>query len=433
MRSLTLKDGFSMQTVRDTQGSSELYAAISLVLLTLIILALLFLNIEKHKTIDLNSAAIKVVDDSAVLGASVASSVRTNQGIKFSCQIKNSHLEHPYCELIIDVQDLGKQAPFTGLDLSNYQQIGLWIKHNHPSQPGTRIELRNFNSAYSVKADDRSLKYNSFEYLEGYVSNPIWLKLNDFSIPKWWHNSHNLTLTHGGTDFSNIYSIAIAPSKKVQEGSYNLTIERIQLKGKYVGTTTLISILIALWSLALGYLIHRSSNPKKRATKVSAQSIPAIAFGTISCSLTGALNRIGLRKFFDQLTPSDLQSVSIIFLNIDNYQDLSPDYGQTMTDKILQLFVSEINDTCRSSDTLARWNTEEFLLVCPDTPLAQAVDVADKIRTRIVETTWPKGIQLSCSSGVAKMDDEDLNNLVTRANRALYKAKNTGSNRTAAA
>ena len=183
-----------MRKLKDTT-QKEFYAVIALISSTLIILALLLLNIEKIKTINLNSATINAVDDRTVLGSSIANAVKTNQGIELSCQITKSHLEQPFCQLIIDVQDLSKQTPFTGLDLSNYQQIGLWIKHNHPSQPGTRIELRNFNADYSVQEDEKSLKYNSLEYLEAYVTNPIWLKLNDFSIPQWWSNSHNLTLS----------------------------------------------------------------------------------------------------------------------------------------------------------------------------------------------------------------------------------------------
>ena len=82
---------------------------------------------------------------------------------------------------------------------------------------------------------------------------------------------------------------------------------------------------------------------------------------------------------------------------------------------------------------MARWNAEEFLLVCPDTVISAAVDVADKMRKAIQDNTWPNAIKITCSSGVAQMYDEDLNDLISRANRALYKAKNSGSNRTAAA
>jgi len=422
-----------MQTIKHTKISNELYAALALLFCTLVILALLFLNIDKSKIINLNAADIKVVDDRTVLGSSIGNVVKTNQGVDFSCQINKSHLNQPFCELIIDVHNLAKNAPFTGLDLSNYSKIGLWITHNHPTQPGTRIELRNFNPAYSVKEDDKSLKHNTLEYLEAYVTNPVWLQLNDFSIPQWWHNSYNLSLNNGGTDFSNIYTIAISPSSKVQEGDYKLTIARIELKGKYISTATLKSVLLLIWGLALGYIIHKIIPAKKVTNKQPIPAKKAVIFGAMCCPLTGALNRIGLRKCFDQLAPTDLQNLSVIFLNIDYHKDLYPNYGQQIADQILQQFVCEVNETCRSSDTVARWNVEEFLLVCPDTKLPQAIEVADKIRTAIQEATWPNKIKITCSSGVAQMHDEDLNDLIARANKALFKAKNSGTNKTAAA
>jgi diguanylate cyclase (GGDEF)-like protein len=422
-----------MKAIKDTQKSKGAYAFILLIFLTLTILALLFLNIEKYKLINLNSADVSVVDDREALGLSVASVVKTNHGVEFTCQITKSHLDQPYCQLVINIQDLSKKSPLTGLDLSNYEQIGLWIKHQHSTQPGTRIELLNFNPADSAKENEIILKPNSFEYLEAYVTNPVWLELKDFSIPQWWNNNHNLTLTHGGTDFSNIHSIIIAPGSQAQPGNYKLTVERIELKGSYISPAILIPLLIMLWSIALGYITRGLRTVVKVAIKAPEKVTQTIEFGVMSCPLTGALNRIGLRKCFDQIAPSDLHNLSIIFLNIDYFEELYPKYGQIKADKILQQFVNEINNACRSSDTVARWSTEEFLLVCPDTALSQAVEVADKIRAAIQEAAWPNKIKITCSSGVAQMDDEDLTNLISRANRALYQAKNSGSNRTAAA
>ncbi len=420
-----------MPQVKDTPRKG-LYAVIALISITLAILSFLLLNIEKYQTINLNSAKLNVFDDRTSQGNSVAKFVRTNQGIEFACQVSKSHLEQPYCDLVINVQNLMKKAPFTGLDLSNYEQIGLWIKHNHPTQPGTRIELRNFDPSYSVSDKIKSLKPNSLEYLEAYVANPVWLKMNDFSVPQWWNNRHNLSLTHGGTDLSNIYTIAIGPSASVQEGSYKLTIERIALKGKYVSTAVLISILISAWSFAIGYWIHQAITPKESNIETLTQAEGIITFGAMSDPHSGALNRIGLRKCFDQIAPTDLQHLSIICLNIDHFDNLLSNYGAKVADQVLQQFVSNINDSCRSSDAVVRWSDEEFLLVCPDTKLDQAVDLAEKIRTNISDAKWPRNIKLSCSSGVAQMDDEDLNDLISRANRALYSVKNTGSNRTAA-
>jgi len=421
-----------MQKVKDSQ-SKDLYVVLSVIFLSLIILALLFLNLEKHKTINLNSANISVIDDRVANGKSVASFLPTNQGHNFTCQINKSQLAKPYCELIIDVQNLTKQAPFTGLDLSSYDEIGLWIKHNHATQPGTRIELRNFNPNYSERNNEKSLKHNTIEYLEAYVTSPVWLKLHSFSVPQWWNNLYNLAQTHGGTDFSNIYSIVIAPSKQIQEGSYKLTIDRIEVRGKYVSTGTLFALLAVVWSFALGYIIRRAVSPKPIEKATSTLPKQELKFGAMTDPLTGALNRIGLRKCFDQLAPTDLQNLSLIFLNIDYFENLQDNHGQPVADKVLKQFVSLINEACRSSDTIIHWESEEFLLVCPDTTLAQAVDVSDKMKMSIQEAKWPNGIKLSFSSGVAQMYDEDLNDLIARAKRALYSVKNTGSTKTDAA
>ncbi|WP_019029104.1 GGDEF domain-containing protein [Colwellia piezophila] len=424
-----------MQKVKDTRTNKAVYPIVTLIILSAIIIALLYLDIDidKHKIINLSSAEVSTVDDRTVLGSSIASVVKTNHGIEFSCQIKKSHLEQPFCQLVINIENLSAQSPLNGVDLSGFEQIGLWIEHNHPTQPGTRIELRNFNAAYSEFDKSESLKPNSVEYLEAFVTNPVWLNLSHFSIPQWWNNIHNLSLTNGGTDFSNIYSITLAPSLTVQEGSYKLTVNRIVVKGKYITSTTLITLLIAIWCLAIGYFMNRSGAQMTESTAIVKPTKPAIVFGAMSCPVTGALNRIGLRKCFDQLAPTDLNNLSVIFLTIDSFEDLYSTNGQQIADIILNKFVSETNNTCRSSDTVARWSPEAFLLVCPDTALEQAVEVADKIRSSIQRAEWPNNIKITCSAGVAQMDDEDLNDLITRANRAAYKASNSGRNKTAAA
>ncbi|HCM46749.1 MAG TPA: hypothetical protein DIS98_04345 [Colwellia sp.] len=74
----------------------------------------------------------------------------------------------------------------------------------------------------------------------------------------------------------------------------------------------------------------------------------------------------------------------------------------------------------------------QFLLVCPDTIISPAVDVADKIREAILNNAGLNNIKITYSFCVAQSHNEDLDNLISRTNRALYKARNTGSNSTAA-
>lgn len=415
-----------------TPQSKELVSLLLLVICTIVVLVLLVLAPEKITTIDLNSSNTSVIDDRILRGESVATLSPSNQGIDFSCQIKESHLQQPFCELIIDVKDLNEQTKSTGLDLSSYQSISLWIRHNHSTQPGTRVEIRNYNNAYSEENNVKTLKPNTFEYLEAYVDNPVMLKLTSFSIPQWWQNKYNLSLNNGGTDFSNVQSIVIAPRKQVNEGTYKITVERISLHGQYISPVLLIGILLTLWSFTIGYITHLKFVPRLGQTKIATHLKKSLEFGEMSDTDTGALNRIGLRKCIDKLAPTDLQNLSLIFLNIDYFEKITSKYGIKLANQILFDFVEQINNTCRSSDSVVRWNKEEFLVVCPDTKLIQAVEVANKIRAKTQAGKWPKGIKLSCSSGVAQMYDDDLNDLIRRANQALYSVKNTGSNRTAA-
>lgn len=415
------------------KNNNELFALITLVILSLLIIYLMFFNINKFKDINLNSAKITTIDDRKIQGSSVTSLLRTNQGIEFTCTLVKSFVEQPFCKLLIEINHPSEITSEKGIDLTSFDKIGLSLTHDHPTQPGTRVELHNFNRAYSDINNQRSLKPNSYEYLEAYVEDPAWLPLNDFSIPQWWHNRYNLSLNNGGTDFSNVLTIALSPSTKVLQGEYKITVKAITFKGAFIGHSALIYTLLFLWSAALGYYVHKI-NVTKKLKQAEAELAPhTIEFGAITCHLTGALNRIGLRKCFDQIPPTDLHHLSIIIFNIDNFDHIEEKFSPRTVNKILKRFVNKVGDTCRASDNLARWNSEDFLLVCPETSLESAIAVADKLRKNILESSWPKGIHITCSTGVAQMYDEDLNNLIYRAAFALKKAKKNGLNQTEAA
>lgn len=422
-----------MHTIINTQKSKEKYAFIALLFFSFTILVLLTLDLQQTKTIDLSSSDLTVIDDRTIKGKSVGSVIKRNHGVDFTCLVKSSELTQPFCKLLIDVRNLTQSSSLTGLDLSNYDQIGLWLTHNHPSQAGTRLELHNFNNAYSLSNKQSTLKHNTIEYLEAFIASPVWLKLDDFSVPQWWNNRYNLSLTHGGTDFSNIYYIVLAPSIQVNEGKYQLTIKRIELRGSYISPTALVTLLITLWSSAFGYLIHRLYADRRNTREEVEHATHIIEFGVMNCHVTGALNRVGLRKCFDVLVPSDLHHLSIILLSIDNLEDIQAEFGVKLADKTLKLFVDELNNVCRSSDTVARWSNDEFLIVCPDTALEQALNAANKVSVIIQEKRWPKRIELTSSSGVAQMYDEHLHDLIKRAQKALIQSKSDSNKKVSAA
>lgn len=417
-----LKTKTSLNNVISVIGLKTVFAIVGMLVLTII---MLFISTDKTKVIDLNFSGIETVDDRVKGGASNSKVLRTNQGLEFTCHILKSTIEQPFCELHIDLQDLTQKSLDRGVDLSSYEQIGLWITHNHPTQPGTRIALKNFDT----DSVNNSLKPNTLEYLEAYVPDPVWVKLSDFHIPQWWNNTHNLSLEHGGLNFSNIYTLVIAPRALVKEGEYKLTIERIEFKGTYLSTAVLFIILLMLWTLVIAYAIYQFYHNRKKRNEISEHITGSVAFGSMVCSLTGALNRIGLRKYFDLLAPSDVDKLSLIFIGVDRFEIIQQKYGKRISDKILRQFIDTIIETCRASDIVARWDDKDFVMVCPDTTDLQASHVIAKITSAIQLKSWPKKIEVTCSTGVAQMEGKEVNDLISRAKTSFYEAKNIYTNR----
>lgn len=120
---------------------------------------------------------------------------------------------------------------------------------------------------------------------------------------------------------------------------------------------------------------------------------------------------------------------SLILLDIDHFKAVNDSYGHETGDKILQNVTAILTAQLRKTDTLGRWGGEEFLVILPNTPLEQAIEVAEKLRH---EVTKEKMLGISCtiSLGVKMLDNNDhsIDEAVKRADDALYSAKHNGRN-----
>ena len=101
---------------------------------------------------------------------------------------------------------------------------------------------------------------------------------------------------------------------------------------------------------------------------------------------------------------------------------------------MLERLAVEARSILRRQDFVARYGGEEFFILLPGTPLADAVQLAEKLRAHIAATEFPGDDQVTISLGSAEyLADESLNDLVARADVALYEAKRSGRNRVVAA
>lgn len=145
--------------------------------------------------------------------------------------------------------------------------------------------------------------------------------------------------------------------------------------------------------------------------------------------LTGLPNRRawdqGLRRELARASRQE-DPVCVALLDLDNFKSFNDERGHQAGDAALRQTADSWSARLRATDLLARYGGEEFALAFPAWPLGKAVAVVERLRT-----ATPAG--LTCSAGIAAWDGETPEELVGRADRALYEAKRGGRNRTVVA
>jgi len=149
-------------------------------------------------------------------------------------------------------------------------------------------------------------------------------------------------------------------------------------------------------------------------------------------SLTGLLNR---RALFDLYGTQNLApGTAVIVFDLDRFKTINDTHGHAMGDEVLRRFAVAVSDKLRHGDTAARLGGEEFALVMTHANPEIAVDTAERIRAAFEADIIPLGtgvLRATVSAGVAFAADEthDFDEVVRKADNALYLAKRAGRNR----
>jgi len=153
--------------------------------------------------------------------------------------------------------------------------------------------------------------------------------------------------------------------------------------------------------------------------------------------LTGLANR---RAFFTEADRALLQCVryshpyTAMMLDIDHFKSINDTFGHDVGDQVLKLVSNEMKQQIRSVDMLGRLGGEEFAIVLPETDLATAVVVAERIRVAIeafsLEVEQGR-VSFTISIGITNLSDATQTNeaLIKKADELLYQAKQNGRNR----
>ena len=150
-------------------------------------------------------------------------------------------------------------------------------------------------------------------------------------------------------------------------------------------------------------------------------------------ALTGCLNRMqGMHIIKNEMLRSKRYNISLalILLDLDHFKKVNDTWGHPIGDQVLKLVAERIRKNIRSSDSLIRLGGEEFIIFAPETNIAEAALLAEKVRKVLEETDHSTAGKVTVSLGVAEhIQPESFKQWYVRTDAALYEAKNSGRNR----
>jgi len=126
------------------------------------------------------------------------------------------------------------------------------------------------------------------------------------------------------------------------------------------------------------------------------------------------------------------RSFVLAMADVDDFKAVNDRYGHAAGDVVLEGLSALLREAVRTDDYVARWGGEEFILLFSDTDLEGGRIIAEKIRRLTAEQSWPfegKSLSITVTIGVCAFDGSgDMNDLLRRADEALYEGKSSGRN-----
>jgi two-component system cell cycle response regulator len=186
----------------------------------------------------------------------------------------------------------------------------------------------------------------------------------------------------------------------------------------------------------------RTQIRKKRYTERLRDNVQQSIEMAITDGLTGLYNRRYMESHLGALVEQATargKPLAAFVLDIDYFKSVNDTYGHDAGDDVLREFSTRIKKSIRGIDLACRLGGEEFVIVMPETDMAVATIVAERLRRRIASEAFAiaqgtKHIEVTISIGLATLDtvEDTAATILKRADQALYRAKRDGRNRVVA-
>jgi len=316
-----------------------------------------------------------------------------------------------------------------GVDLSRYRNLDLTIRYSG-SAHYLRVAIRDFDPLFSRPEDWNTTKFNALNLQPKDLARPLAIDLHEFSVPEWWVAQYDLPRDLSHPDLRNAVGFSIYLQGEPAGTDHELQVDKVEFSGDWISAEYWYLGILCAWMIAAGsygtsqWLRLRRRNRELKSEKDKYQKLSTID------GLTKVLNRHGIEQFIATLQGANLPT-SVIVIDLDHFKKVNDHRGHYAGDRVLQNVGEILRAHTRNSDGLGRWGGEEFILVCPGATLAQASDLAEKLRHRILQTNFiPEDpLSVTASFGVATSPPGgSFDEAFQQADQALYLAKSRGRN-----
>lgn len=415
---------------------------LALVVMALVSLAVIFIPSERLRTsfefVPTNYSAI-LVDDRVFGGDSQVEWV-DEKTQRWRCNLGGAY-QTPFCSLQLDVTDANDK----GIDFSKFSTMTIWADYRG-SATHLRIYLRNRHPDYYTPAVGISTKYNEVEVPVAELAKGLELNMSDFTVATWWLIGGKIPMDRSHPEFNEVSIVEVQTGSTDRSGTHEIQLRKIAWSGQVISQAGLYQAVIVAWAVFIfGILVYRLFRMKVELNRQRQYQEELLAINASlnlesrryedmakTDDLTGLRNRVGIRNLLHQAL-MDWRSkgtpFSFIIIDLDNFKRINDSYGHDVGDEILRNAAELMARYVRRTDALARWGGEEFVLVCPDTGLDQAVQAAENLRQEIEAHLRYRGEAITASFGVATMTEANLDHLFKKADMALYEAKRLNRNR----
>ena len=322
-----------------------------------------------------------------------------------------------------------------GIDLSRFRTLNLAVRYKGNAQY-LRVGIRNFDPRFSKLEDLNSPKFNYVNIPTKDLGKTIPIGMREFTVAEWWTTAYNLPREYSHPDLSNatVLNIDVQGQADLAGTEHDIQIDKVEFVGDWISTESWYLVILCLW-MVIGttygtsqWLMmrraHRAQIDELEHEKEMYQKLSTLD------ALTNVMNRHGIGQFIAALGITRV-TASVIVIDLDHFKRINDERGHAVGDRVLRTMGEILASAIRNTDAVGRWGGEEFVLVCPGASLANAADLAEKLRHRIMQTSFipEHPLPITASFGVAtSRESQGFEDVFRQADQALYLAKNRGRN-----